>query len=88
MRKAVEVARQFHDALLTCEAVLSEATFHLGSAASVVQFVFDGMVKLDFDAAAQLTRMEQLATRYAERPPDLADLAIKTDLPDNQGVPV
>jgi predicted nucleic acid-binding protein len=73
---AVEVARQIHEPLLTCEAVLSEAAFHLGSTALVLQFVLDGMVKLDFDAAAHLPRLAQLATRYADRRPDLADLCL------------
>lgn len=73
---AVEVARQVHEPLLTCDAVLAEAAFHLRSSSIVLGLVHDGLIKPDFDVAAHLPRLLQLAIRYADRQPDLADLCL------------
>jgi len=39
-RWALEIAQQISEPLLTCEAVLAEAAFHLGNAGIVLAFVF------------------------------------------------
>ncbi len=73
---AVEIARQVVDPLLTCEAVLAEATFHLGSSLLIFDFVRTGLVKSAFVLADHVPRLTELATRYQDRRPDLADLCL------------
>ena len=73
---AVEIAQQVTEPLVTCDAVLAEAAFHLGSSALVLTFVQEGLVKPEFDVAANLPRLAELAQKYADRKPDLADLCL------------
>lgn len=73
---AVEIAQRVTDPLLSCDAVLAETAFHLGSVALVLAFVRDGLVQPALAVADHLTRLGELATRYAERKPDLADLCL------------
>ena len=73
---ALEIARQISEPLLTCEAVLAETAFHLGSAAIALAFIHDGLVRPAFDLAGQLPRLAELAARYADRSPDLADICL------------
>jgi hypothetical protein len=72
----VEIAQRVTEPLLTCDAVLAEAAFHLGSAAVALAFVRDGLVRPVFHLEEQATRLLDLATRYADRKPDLADLCL------------
>jgi predicted nucleic acid-binding protein len=73
---AVKVAGQVSSPLLTCEAVLAETAFHLGSAPLVLAMVRDGLVTIAFDCKSQLTELAALADRYQDRSPDLADLCL------------
>jgi uncharacterized protein len=73
---AVSVAGKISEPLLTCEAVLSEAIFHLHDAALVLNLAEDGMVSLAFDASEHLPQLAALAKRYADREPDFADLCL------------
>lgn len=73
---AVEVAEQVSEPLLTCEAVLAEAAFHLRNALVVLAMVRDGLVLPAFDCTAHLVELQTLAARYADRNPDLADLCL------------
>jgi predicted nucleic acid-binding protein len=73
---AVGVAEQVSEPLLTCEAVLAEAAFHLRSVLVVLAMVRDGLVLPAFDCTAHLEPLQTLATRYADRDPDLADLCL------------
>jgi predicted nucleic acid-binding protein len=73
---AVEIARQIATPLLTCEAVLAESAFHLGSSALVLGLVEDEMLRLAFDCAQNLPQLQDLARRYEDRKPDLADLCL------------
>ncbi len=73
---AVEVASGLTEPLLTCEAVLAEAAFHLGSAAYVLTLVKEGMLRPAFDLSRNLAQLSKLAARYADRDPDLADLCL------------
>jgi predicted nucleic acid-binding protein len=75
-RWAVELAGQLTEPLLTCEAVLAEAAFHLRSTGIVLDLVHEGLVELSFDASKHLAQLEALAKRYADREPDLADLCL------------
>lgn len=73
---AVGVAEQITEPLLTCEAVLAEAAFHLRDAGLVLAMVREGLVTPAFDFPAHLDRLARLAARYADRTPDLADLCL------------
>lgn len=73
---ALEVAREIREPLLTCEAVLAEAAFHLSSASYVLALMEDGMLRLAFDCSRNLEQLVTLGTRYQDRKPDLADLCL------------
>ena len=74
---AVEIAKGIKEPLLTCEAVLAEAVFHLGSADYVFSLVRDDeMVRVAFDFARNLDSLQDLAVRYQDQKPDLADLCL------------
>ena len=73
---AVGVAERVTEPLLTCEAVLAEAAFHLRNTALVLSMVDDGLVTVAFDANDHLPQLLVLARRYADRQPDLADLCL------------
>jgi predicted nucleic acid-binding protein len=73
---AVELAERVTEPLLTCEAVLAETAFHLGSSALTLAFVRDGLVRLSFAANDHISRLAELASRYADRKPDFADLCL------------
>lgn len=73
---AVDMARRVTEPLLTCEAVLSEAAFHLKSAPFVLSLVENGFLQLAFDCSKNLVQLGALARRYADRQPDFADLCL------------
>jgi uncharacterized protein len=75
-RWAVEIAHRVTEPLLTCEPVLAESTFHLGSAALALSLVQDGLVQPALVLGDHLPRLAELAERYADRRPDLADLCL------------
>ncbi len=73
---AVHLARQVTEPLLTCEAVLAETAYHLGNTSLALSFVETGLVKPALCVADHLPRLVELADRYADRQPDLADLCL------------
>ena len=73
---AVSVAKGVTEPLLTCEAVLAEAAFHLQNVTVVLAMLHDGLMSLAFDLRANLPHLNALAERYAGRHPDLADLCL------------
>jgi predicted nucleic acid-binding protein len=73
---AVGVAAGVDEPLLTCEAVLAEAAFHVGSVGHVLALIDTGLLRVDFDFVGCLSRIAALARRYADRAPDLADLCL------------
>jgi uncharacterized protein len=75
-RWAVSIAEQVEEPLLTCEAVLAEAVFHLGSASVVAEMLSEGFVTLAFNSAGHLMQLQALAKQYSDRRPDLADLCL------------
>jgi hypothetical protein len=70
------VAARVTDPLLTCEAVLAETAFHLRSSSIALAFVSDWLVRPVFAVGDHLSRLAELAARYADRQPDLADLCL------------
>lgn len=73
---ALQLAHQIMEPLLTCEAVLAEAAFHLGDLTLVLEFVRTGLVQPAFVLSEHMPRIAELATRYRDRRPDLADLCL------------
>ncbi len=73
---AVEVASGIDRALLTCDAVLAETAFHLGNVSLVIAMVQEGLVLPQFAVPDHLSRLGELARRYSDRKPDLADLCL------------
>lgn len=73
---AVGVAERITEPLLTCEAVLAEAAFHLERVSVVLAMLREGLVTLAFDCRDNIPQLEVLADRYAGRRPDLADLCL------------
>jgi predicted nucleic acid-binding protein len=73
---AVGIAERVTEPLVTCEAVLAETAFHLGSSALVLALLHDGLVRSAFVLNEHISRLAELAARYADRRPDLADLCL------------
>jgi predicted nucleic acid-binding protein len=73
---AVSVAERVTAPLLTCEAVLAEAVFHLQDPALVLAMLQEGLITLAFDCRGHVAHLAELAERYADRHPDLADLCL------------
>jgi len=73
---ACALAETVEAPLLTVEAVLAEAAFHVGSVESIAKLISAGLIQLDFSLLENLQRVETLAKRYADRSPDLADLCL------------
>jgi predicted nucleic acid-binding protein len=73
---AISLAGRVTEPLLTCESVLAEAAFHLQSVSLVLAMIREGLVILAFDCSDHLDQLIELANRYADRHPDLADLCL------------
>lgn len=73
---ALEIARAASEPLLTCESVLSEAGYQVGSAQWVLGLVQSGFLKIAFDLTKNCEQVRDLAEQYADRKPDLADLCL------------
>ena len=73
---AMSLAGQLDEPLLTCEAVLAEAAFHVGSVRLLFELIQNGLIKLSFDCLENLAQLEDLARRFEDRQPDLADLCM------------
>ncbi len=75
-RWALQVAARLTGPALTCEAVLAETAFHLHSVDFVLELVRTQFLRPQFNVADHLPHLLDLARRYADREPDLADLCI------------
>jgi predicted nucleic acid-binding protein len=75
-RWAKDLAGQFELPLLTCEAVLAETAFHLKSSVMVLEMLKRGVIRVAFDCSRHLESLRELAERYEDRNPDLADLCL------------
>jgi predicted nucleic acid-binding protein len=73
---AMRLAEDIEWPALTCESVLSETSFHLRSSKLPLEMVQHGMLRLAFDCANNLQHLSDLASRYSDRHPDLADLCL------------
>jgi uncharacterized protein len=75
-RWAIDVAKGINEPLLTCEAVLAESAFHLESSFYVISLLRDQMLRIAFDCNRNIEHIAELAQRYEDRKPDLADLCL------------
>jgi uncharacterized protein len=73
---ALEISEQINWPVLTCEAVLAETAFHLQSSEEVLAMVSDKVVEIAIDCESQTEHLYDLAVRYADRNPDLADICL------------
>jgi predicted nucleic acid-binding protein len=73
---AVSIAEQQTEPFLTCESVLSETAFHLGSSSAALELIDQQLVKLAFECNEHLPQLRALAKRYSDQKPDLADLCL------------
>ena len=73
---AIGLARRVTEPLLTCEAVLAEAAFHLESVPLVLTLIAERMITVAFNCNDHLPQLAVLAKRYEDRTPDLADLCL------------
>ena len=73
---AVALAEQVSDPLLTCEPVMAEASFHLQNSWLVLAMVSDGLIWPALHVKDELPHLLELAHRYRDRKPDLADLCV------------
>ncbi|MEK7468802.1 MAG: hypothetical protein AAB074_15610 [Planctomycetota bacterium] len=73
---AVSVAEGMTEPLLTCDAVLAEAAFHVQDSAIVLAMIEEGLVLPSFESRAHIPQLAALAKRYADLKPDFADLCL------------
>ena len=73
---AVELADRVTTPLITCEAVLTEAAYLLGSATLVLEVLSSGLLTLEFDLDANREHLVDLAERFSDQTPDLCDLCV------------
>ena len=73
---AVDLAGEVTAPLLTCEAVLAETSFHVGSTTLTLALVREGLIRIAFDCKGHLPELSALSLRYEDRKPDLADLCL------------
>lgn len=73
---AMSVSEDISWPALTCESVLSETAFHIRTSELPIAMLQSGMLRVAFDLTAHLEHIHDLAKRYADRRPDLADLCI------------
>lgn len=71
-------ALRAHAPFHTCEAVVLETAWVLGSPRGVLSLLLHGdlVVDPDFDFAAELPRLHELCAKYADRGIDLADACL------------
>jgi len=73
---AMELAEDIEWPALTCESVVSETAFQVRSSKWPLEMLKNGILRLAFDFPGHLQHLHDLATRYADRKPDLADLCL------------
>jgi len=73
---AVDVAKGITEPLLTCEAVLAESAFHLECSSYVFSLLQYEMLWISLDCNLNIEQLTELADRYQDRKPDLADLCL------------
>jgi len=73
---AIGLAGRVTEPLLTCESVLAETAFHLQNVSITLAMVAEGLVTIAFECNDHFHQLAELARRFADRRPDLADLCL------------
>jgi uncharacterized protein len=73
---ADEIAANLTEPAFTCEAVLAETAYHLRSVDTVMELLEAELIVPMFDLRVNAKHIRELAIRYSDRCPDLADLCI------------
>ena len=73
---ALRVAEELSGPALTCEAVLAETAYHLRSVDVVLEMIAAELILPAFDLLPNVKQLQYLASRYADRQPDFADLCM------------
>jgi predicted nucleic acid-binding protein len=73
---AAALARHITEPLLTCEPVLAESAFKLYSTSIVIELLRSDFLRISFDLEENITHIGQLAEKYEDRNPALADLCL------------
>jgi predicted nucleic acid-binding protein len=77
---ACRCVRDLDCELITCEAVVSETFFLVQSnsvgVATLLSYLDEGIVRLDFDLGAHLSSVTMLMRKYADVPMSLADACL------------
>src|SRR2546430_15369942 len=63
---AASLAEDQTEPLLTCESVLSETAFHLGSSAAALALISQQLIELAFDCNKHIPQLAALAKRRSE----------------------
>jgi predicted nucleic acid-binding protein len=70
------LAQNIHEPLLTCEAVPAETSYHLRNRGLVLRMLETGLIRLSFDIESHRPELMEMARRYEDRKPGLADLCL------------
>jgi predicted nucleic acid-binding protein len=73
---ALEIASRIDRPLFTCDAVLAEAAFHLQDTSVIPAMTRYGLVEPRFVVSDHLARLAEMAKRYSDGKPDLADICL------------
>lgn len=75
-RWAQDQFRRLPAPLVTCEAVLTEASHLLGTATPLLEAIERGLVVCRFDLQTEAVAVNRLCTKYSDQPMDLADACL------------
>ena len=73
---ALRLAEELSEPALTCDAVLAETAYHLRSVDVILELIAAEFISPVFDVGSNVKHLQELARRYADRHPDLADLCV------------
>jgi uncharacterized protein len=73
---ASKLIRSLPYPLFTCDAVLTEAAYFLGSAEELLKAVERGLLVSRFETQAAAPRLRELIKKYADHPMDFADACL------------
>src|SRR5437870_12160042 len=73
---AASLAEDQTEPLLTCESVLWETAFHLGSSAAALPLIRQQLIALAFDCTKHIPQLAALDKSYSDRNPVFVDLCL------------
>ena len=73
---AVALMAEVDFPIIICEPVLTEAAWHLGNSARLLELVSEDVLRPALDCRDEAEALLGLVKRYADRSPDLCDLCV------------